>query len=212
MLTINLKLTGKTALTILSFLKEFEDDMKGDPMCAELYNCVLEYEKQALENITEEVLDEVIDETKILRLLDQVPPSKQEVNQINCYHKKLYVNTRYTQKTIQCGYCGLIMPDYEQLQKTVMRLSSKVFVYNNSDEKNLKMRIYTSQLNNDSVDFDKLITDLIYIVNNNGKTTKYLFFNNNTQKLRTDNTVMDWAIAYKNLVSLINYRTNSRKD
>ena len=81
------------------------------------------------------------------------------------------------------------------ITKHISKLRKKVFVFESSaaDEKKFKQRIVNYILVMGAETLTQVLWNEAFIINNNGKHTKYLYFNNRFQKLYLDKQFYLWA-------------------
>lgn len=87
------------------------------------------------------------------------------------------------------------------------KLHPKVFHFSSSehDEKVFKNEIYRwlkndCKFNGEWMSFNKLLWQITWLVNDEGRTSKYLYFNEYNQKLYVDRDFREWAELIRDVI------------
>lgn len=90
-------------------------------------------------------------------------------------------------------------------QLKLQKLHRKVFVFDTSDadEKIFKITIQNWFIQNSRQSFTQMLWEIIWIRNDKGKFSKYLFFNERSQKLFLDRDFLEWAKLTLNEMELM---------
>lgn len=82
-----------------------------------------------------------------------------------------------------------------EAQIKLQNLHRKVFIFDTSDadEKAFRITIQNWLMHDSSQSFTQMLWEIIWIRNDKGKFSKYLFFNEHSQKLFLDRHFLEWA-------------------
>lgn len=95
--------------------------------------------------------------------------------------------------------------DRSQLLKKISEHRKKIFIYDSSsaDEMYFKTRIINYLNDKDEPTLTKVCWDMTWIRNNEGKFSKYLYFNERHQRLYLDYDFWEWAKATCQLLNIV---------
>lgn len=86
---------------------------------------------------------------------------------------------------------------------TITSLEKKVFVYPSSEADKLYFKrqiIEFTGIYPKHKTFTEFLYKIVHDVNDGGRTTKYMYFNDRQQRVFLDRTFYDWAVKYISLV------------
>lgn len=83
----------------------------------------------------------------------------------------------------------------KEVKIKIEKLQKKVFIFDTSDadEKAFKIAIQNWILHDTGESFRQMLWNIIWLRNDKGKYSKYLYFNENNQKLYGDRDFLAWA-------------------
>jgi len=75
---VKIEMTPYNALTILSFLKEFESDLENHPHCKSLKEAINNYEESLCHNMTSSQVDDAKAENAVNQMIGKSPDREEQ--------------------------------------------------------------------------------------------------------------------------------------